>query len=119
MSPFLVTIMFTYPFRTGEQRALFAVSLICIVIDVVIVGLRLFAARRVQRPYDWSDASLVMALVSRQTPRKCSCQRERDRDRDGADFCHLFLATDRFVLLVLVQRSWLVSARHLADTGDC
>lgn len=57
-------MVFQFPFEKGEQKALFVVSLLCIILDTVIVALRLFAARRVQRAFDWSDAALVVAWVS-------------------------------------------------------
>lgn len=59
--------MFQYPFQKGEQVGLFVVSLLCIIVDTIIVGLRLFAARRAQRSFDWSDAAVVAAWVSRLT----------------------------------------------------
>lgn len=56
--------MSQFPFRKGEQIAPFVVTLICIVIDTAIVALRFFAARKVQRAFDWSGAALIAAWVS-------------------------------------------------------
>lgn len=106
-------MVFRFPFRESEQVALFVVTFICVVLDTVIVALRLFAGRKGQRAFDWSDAALVAAWVSVHNNTSVLLlllQRSRVVAEMADVFPPFFLALNRFARLPLGRRSWLVSA---------